>query len=540
MTSDDDFLTPQTETGQIDVEPAQAASVAVMAGADAGRTAKPLPKRRRPCPRDTHSFFHRFRRAPYSPWFDGYDLRGESRAGMKAVDALDGAELQMSPHYQRWCEFEKRTCDANRRLDSYRYQLENLVAHNLPSPTIPCGDVRLTLRNGHYVASSSDIAAHFEKQHKHVLRDIRELLVDVSEDFATHNFLRLEATGDHDSTPGRTDRHVYVMTREGFSLLAMGFTGRRAVRWKEAYIAAFNRAEADFRRQLDILHVPGTRPNVRATAVARPAILPANEKPRLRCQNDGSFRISSRELARVFKKEHFNVIRDIRRLLADVSPEFAESNFELFRESITYIDKAGESVTLETERASHYELTRDGFVMVAMGFTGRRAIQWKEAYVRAFSAMTGAGLAHRRLDSPPLWYTVSRLPEHIPERFRTTLFMVMAMALKSVDAALLLYTLAMDFGATPDALYRRRVSSAEIRQLVDGAISRADIFKARDQLLNSGLLTIRDRWWWMLDQTALTKLLKATLEAAILEGIPFDLTKIMTSKFRNRWPSTLH
>ncbi len=46
----------------------------------------------------------------------------------------------------------------------------------------------------------------------------------------------------------------------------------------------------------------------------------------------------------------------------------------------------------------HYELTRDGFVMVAMGFTGRRAIQWKEADVRAFSAMTGAGLAHRRLD----------------------------------------------------------------------------------------------------------------------------------------------
>lgn len=95
--------------------------------------------------------------------------------------------------------------------------------------------VTLTGNSNQPITTSKIIAEVFEKEHKHVLRDI-DSLKDVS------NFgLMFYETTEQDSY-GRQQR-VYQMNRDGFSLLAMGFTGQKALEWKVKYIEAFNSME---------------------------------------------------------------------------------------------------------------------------------------------------------------------------------------------------------------------------------------------------------------------------------------------------------
>ncbi len=87
--------------------------------------------------------------------------------------------------------------------------------------------------------------------------------------------------------------------------------------------------------------------------------------------------VSSRDIAKVFEKPTRTVMRDIRETLKKVSPEFAERNFVLS----AY--KAGKPV----RKYDEYLLTRDGFVILAMGYTGEKAMKFKEAYINAFNNM---------------------------------------------------------------------------------------------------------------------------------------------------------
>ncbi len=87
-------------------------------------------------------------------------------------------------------------------------------------------------------ASSLDIAANFGKRHDNVLRDIRLLIDECPADFTALNF---EASEYQDAT-GRTIAK-YDLTRDAFTLLAMGFTGKAALEWKLKYIEAFNAME---------------------------------------------------------------------------------------------------------------------------------------------------------------------------------------------------------------------------------------------------------------------------------------------------------
>ena len=86
------------------------------------------------------------------------------------------------------------------------------------------------------VVTSLDIAETFGKEHKNVLRDIREL--ECSDEF---NRLNFELTSYIDARNRKQD--MYYITRDGFTLLAMGYTGEKAMRFKEAYIRQFNAME---------------------------------------------------------------------------------------------------------------------------------------------------------------------------------------------------------------------------------------------------------------------------------------------------------
>lgn len=95
------------------------------------------------------------------------------------------------------------------------------------------------------VCSSLDIAETFEKAHRGVLRDIRNL--DCSEKFGKHNFVLTSYTDKQGK-----EKPMALMTRDGFTFLVMGYTGEKAAQFKEAYIEQFNRMErALYRRQIE-------------------------------------------------------------------------------------------------------------------------------------------------------------------------------------------------------------------------------------------------------------------------------------------------
>lgn len=96
----------------------------------------------------------------------------------------------------------------------------------------------LVLHEGQAMTTSMAVAEHFEKLHKNVLQSINNL--ECSSEFTELNFQLCFKTNE--LANGKSIPY-YRMTRDGFTFLAMGFTGKKAAAWKEAYIAAFNRLE---------------------------------------------------------------------------------------------------------------------------------------------------------------------------------------------------------------------------------------------------------------------------------------------------------
>lgn len=101
-------------------------------------------------------------------------------------------------------------------------------------------DIILSTQNGEPVASSRQIAENFGKEHRNVMRDIENLMSEgVLKNEQTPMFYKTEYTHEQN---GQT-YPMYLMNRDGFSLLVMGFTGKAALEWKLKYIQAFNEME---------------------------------------------------------------------------------------------------------------------------------------------------------------------------------------------------------------------------------------------------------------------------------------------------------
>lgn len=88
----------------------------------------------------------------------------------------------------------------------------------------------------------------------------------------------------------------------------------------------------------------------------------------------GVAKVDSLTVAEAFDKDHRNVIRDIR--ILDCSEEFRQLNFEL----TSYTDVQG-------KKRPCYNMTRDGFTFLVMGYRGKKAAQYKEAYIKRFNEM---------------------------------------------------------------------------------------------------------------------------------------------------------
>ena len=99
----------------------------------------------------------------------------------------------------------------------------------------------VAVSNGKVTTTSLKIAEVFCKPHKDVLKAIRSL--ETPEDFNRRNFSPVE----YSDAKGEK-RPAYCITKDGFTLLAMGFTGAKAMQFKIAYIEAFNAMERELQK----------------------------------------------------------------------------------------------------------------------------------------------------------------------------------------------------------------------------------------------------------------------------------------------------
>lgn len=120
----------------------------------------------------------------------------------------------------------------------------------------------ITLVNKQPRTLSTDVAAYFGKRHANVIRHIQRIISNCPESFSRLNFELAEYTDEQGKA-----RPAYSMTKDGFTLLAMGFTGPKALQFKLTYIEAFNLMEEKIQKAIawdilpaDIEHIsPATR-----------------------------------------------------------------------------------------------------------------------------------------------------------------------------------------------------------------------------------------------------------------------------------------
>lgn len=102
----------------------------------------------------------------------------------------------------------------------------------------------LEVIGGRAMTTSVAVAQFFDKSHKNVLRAIRNVLEHVSDAFNRLNFEPVSGEDDHKQ---RTE--IYRMTKDGFAMIVLGFTGEKAIQFREAYITRFNEMESRLLRQ---------------------------------------------------------------------------------------------------------------------------------------------------------------------------------------------------------------------------------------------------------------------------------------------------
>lgn len=96
------------------------------------------------------------------------------------------------------------------------------------------------IENNEVVVSSRDVAKNFGKRHADVLESIGRL-------YSTENSVQsMFFQTTYKDASGKSNK-VFLMNRDGFSLLVMGFTGKEALQWKLRYIEAFNEMEEELK-----------------------------------------------------------------------------------------------------------------------------------------------------------------------------------------------------------------------------------------------------------------------------------------------------
>lgn len=138
-----------------------------------------------------------------------------------------------------------------------------IPATQSPSPV-------LSLIEGRPATTSKEVAKFFGKRHTEVLRDLGQIIANCPEEFSQRNF----ASAEYSDEQGKP-RPMFHLFRDGFTLLAMGYTGQKAMQFKLAYIEAFNRMETELREQAT-LALPPAEPAIENAETPKQLLVPFN------------------------------------------------------------------------------------------------------------------------------------------------------------------------------------------------------------------------------------------------------------------------
>lgn len=103
------------------------------------------------------------------------------------------------------------------------------------------------IQNNEVVTTSLQVATNFEKNHRDVLKSIDDLI----EKGVAQNVADLFKEGTYTHFQNKQEYRMFYINRDGFTLLAMGFSGQKALTWKMKYIESFNKMENHIKQQLD-------------------------------------------------------------------------------------------------------------------------------------------------------------------------------------------------------------------------------------------------------------------------------------------------
>lgn len=105
----------------------------------------------------------------------------------------------------------------------------------------------VSIKGDEVIADSRDVAAYFEKEHKHVLEAIDNLLKLLQAENSASGFSEIRYFNEGQNREAR----YFELNKRAFSLLAMRFTGAKALRWQIRYVAAFETMEAELLRRAE-------------------------------------------------------------------------------------------------------------------------------------------------------------------------------------------------------------------------------------------------------------------------------------------------
>lgn len=191
--------------------------------------------------------------------------------------------------------------------------------------------------------------------------------------------------------------------------------------------------------------------------------------------------VDSLFVAEAFGKKHFHVLRDIAKLTeskSGLSEEFINANF--FYD--TYMDATG-------RKLRRCLLTRDGFTMLVMGYTGPKAMRFKELYIQRFNEMEACihSLLTAREEFPLLTSMICQLHENPkPYHFSNECDMLNRIVLgKSAKQFRLEKSIAKGQSIRP-YLNQQQISALEVLQHLDFGLLYSGIdFQTRKQLLTN-------------------------------------------------------
>ena len=179
------------------------------------------------------------------------------------------------------------------------------------------------LKNKEAVTTSLQVAEAFEKQHKNVIQAIEDKIQSAEN---SAHYQQMFAVGSYEDSRGRKQK-IYYMNRDGFTFIAMGFTGRKADEFKLKYIKAFNEMEKSIKERM--ITIPTTHREMAMLALA------ANEETNERVdaiESDLNDLKNNQLLAEPDYRTISNMVRNKIRVICNQQHLNSKAKAELFKD----------------------------------------------------------------------------------------------------------------------------------------------------------------------------------------------------------------